>query len=573
MRRSRAPARPRRTGRRRRRAARGRRRACGSGRGDRVELPGDSSRSVSCELPRGRRPRSRASVPALVAAATAACAAPPAASASVARCCGVASCSQNACVAPSAAQSACRPPMVWASAPADCATPPTVCASASRCRRGLPSVRRGDLRRATSSVAVILARRPLDAAASWSRPRRRRASRPRSCRVPSRASPAPDARPRAPSASCVAPPGSAAAPSAACCAPSASCAGAVGGDAELIAERREAEEHVLEVHLRQLVAHEGCRGRGHLRGDRVVDDEAVGRRLHVDRGALGRAARLRRRRGRREVLGDRDDGRVRAVGEALRGVVGVGDRPGEVARLVVRALDESGGELPAEGHVLVVDRDGLVLVHDRGVQAVEALDRVVERGDEDAADDDGQQQHADEGQPGDRAARARPLDGQGHAVRGHEKAPRWGGRKRRGRARRPRARRASTRRARATSGSAAETRTVGDSASRSTAAARSRTGVGGEGVGAVDRRRSPVRRARRGGARRRGRRRRRAARRRRASAPTPRARAAGARRRAAGRRSGRRGRDREQQRARRARVGGCHDRATRRARGAVLAPL
>ena len=36
---------------------------------------------------------------------------------------------------------------------------------------------------------------------------------------------------------------------------------AVGGGAELVAERREAEEHVLEVDLRELVAHEGCRGR------------------------------------------------------------------------------------------------------------------------------------------------------------------------------------------------------------------------------------------------------------------------------------------------------------------------
>ena len=159
---------------------------------------------------------------------------------------------------------------------------------------------------------------------------------------------------------------------------------------------------------------------GHLRGDGVVDDEAVGRRLHVDRGPLGRPARLRRGRGGREVLGDRDDGRVGAVGEALRGVVRVGDRPGEVARLGVRALDESGGELAAERHVLVVDRDGLVLVHDGGVQPVESLDRVVERGDEDAADHDGQQQHADEGEPGDGATRARPFDGEGHAVRGHE---------------------------------------------------------------------------------------------------------------------------------------------------------
>src|SRR5690606_11415160 len=47
---------------------------------------------------------------------------------------------------------------------------------------------------------------------------------------------------------------------------------------------------------------------------------------------------------------------------------------------------------------------------------LEPVRRILQRGDEDAADQRRQQQHADEGQPGDGTPRAGAFDGKGHAV-------------------------------------------------------------------------------------------------------------------------------------------------------------
>src|SRR5699024_9979559 len=145
--------------------------------------------------------------------------------------------------------------------------------------------------------------------------------------------------------------------------------------------------------------------RGDLLHDRLVEDQRVAGGVDVDgRGrrvllALNRV-RGRHRRG-AERLGDRHDRLVGAVGAAVRRVVFVRDDPLDVAVDVVGALDEPRGELTAERRELTVDLHAVVEVHDGGGHVVEATGRIVERGDEHAADDGGQRDQARDRQPGD----------------------------------------------------------------------------------------------------------------------------------------------------------------------------
>ena len=96
-------------------------------------------------------------------------------------------------------------------------------------------------------------------------------------------------------------------------------------------------------------------------------------------------------------------------------VVGVRDRPGQVALAIPGAFHEAGCELASEWDVLTIDRDSLIVVHNRGVHRVKPRRGVVQGDHQDAADDGGQQDDAKDRQPCDGPAGASSFDRNSHA--------------------------------------------------------------------------------------------------------------------------------------------------------------